>query len=380
VNLRVGLFTYGMKDYLTGIGRYTVELAYGLKRTGLPIEVVLVSPYPESTLPWYRDFEVYPVPTLRRLPYVLLNGDRELSRAARRLQLDILHDPCGIAPFFRPHHDFATVVTIHDAIPLAYPKHQPLLTKLVFHTFLKGARWTTDAVITDSTSSATDIARFIKVPQANLHVTALATSVPSLGKLRAMQERVPQVLAARGITSPYFLVVGAQNPRKNAAGVLAAFHQIKESRPNIALVVAGSHTERTLPRTDGVRHLGYVDDELLGLLYVGATALVFPSFYEGFGIPLLEAMAHGTPVITSNTSSMREVAGSAALLVDPHDTQSIAAAMAQCLDPALSAQLGLSGRLWVRHFSWDDTALKTWRVYQSILRPSAAERIRYHAI
>lgn len=379
MNLRLGLFTYGMNDHLTGIGRYTVELAYALKRASLPLEIVLVSPYPESSLPWYRDFETFPVPKLKRLPHVLLNGDRDLSHAARILRLDILHDPCGIAPFFRTERDFARVVTIHDAIPLAHPENQPLMTKMVFRTFLKGARWTTDAVITVSDSAAMDIARYLKIPRSNLHVTPLATSVPSLGQLQGLRDRVPEVLTARGISPPYFIFVGEQNPRKNVPGIIEAFRRLRQARQDVSLVIAGPRN-RKLPPVDGLITVGYVGDRLLNHLYVGAAGLVFPSFHEGFGIPLLEAMAHGTPVITSNTSSMPEVAGNAALLVNPHDPESIAAAMKRCLDPEVSAHLALSGRFRARQFSWDDTALQTWRVYQSVVKRPPRQSRHHRAV
>jgi len=129
---RVGVFTYGMNDTLTGIGRYTKELTYALRDQYSDLEIVLISPYPESPLPWYRDFKTLAVPQLKRLPMVMARGSSILSAASKKLALDIFHDPCGIAPFGGGWpKSTRKAATIHDAIPLHHPEYQPFLTQWV---------------------------------------------------------------------------------------------------------------------------------------------------------------------------------------------------------------------------------------------------------
>src|SRR2546423_14607762 len=120
--MRVGLFTYGMANRLTGIGRYTQELSYGLRRLAPDLEIILLNPYPASPLSWYRDLPTYHLPLLKLLPAAATLGSVELARAASALKLDVLHDPCGIAPFLAPRFGVRRVVTVHDAIPYLHPE------------------------------------------------------------------------------------------------------------------------------------------------------------------------------------------------------------------------------------------------------------------
>lgn len=364
--LRVGLFTYGMARDLTGIGRYTMELSYALKRLGAPMELMLLSPYPDSPLPWYQDFPVYPVPSLRRLPDVVVRGTQVLAAAAKKLQLDVLHDPCGIAPFLSRREQYGRVVTVHDAIPVTHPEFQPFLTKLVFRTLVPSARWTADAVITVSEHARRDIATHLGIQENLLHVIPLGTRLPPLDQLRLWRSRVEATLQAHQITPPYFLYVGAGAPRKNIPGILTAFEAFKKRRPDVNLVMVGPPPREPLRTPPGVKHLGYASQDVLDVLYVGASALVFPSFYEGFGIPVLEAMARGTPVITSNVSSLPEVVGNAGLLVDPYQNHEIEAAMAKVLNPQVAAELSFNGRIRARQFGWEEAARKTFHIYQRV--------------
>lgn len=361
-----------MPGALTGIGRYAVELSYALRRLELPLDLVLLSPYPDSPLQWYRDFPVYQVPSLKKLPAVVLQGHRVLAHASAKLGLDILHDPCGIAPFLANPGRSARVVTIHDAIPLVHPELQPLATKMVYHTLLRLARWSSDAVITVSNHAKDDLVRALNIPSNRIFVTPLGTALPSLMELSRRRDALPQVLQQLGIHDPYFLWVGADSPRKNLGRVLAAFESLHVERPDMELVLAGPRTSRRNDWPPNVHHLGYVPQSTLDLLYLGATALLYPSLYEGFGAPILEAMSHGTPVITSTTSSMPEVSGNAALLVDPYSVSDIRDAMKKCLDWDTHNKLGFHGRLRAMQFRWDNTALTTFRVYQQLARPRSA--------
>jgi glycosyltransferase involved in cell wall biosynthesis len=375
--MRVGFFTYGMNERMTGIARYTVQLTYALKKLESSLEIILLNPYPSSKHPWYKDFETYPLPHLRLLPSAASLGNLLLHQAARNLKLDILHDPCGIAPFLFPTKAYKRVTTIHDAIPFIYPQTQPLLTRGVFQTLVRSSRLTADAVFTVSTSAANDLRQHLNLSRDKLFVTPLGIELPE----KVVSPEVEQALLHRlNISSPYFLYVGALHPRKNIGRTLEAFLSVRKRTQDIQLVIVGPpswgadevlrQVTASAKGDTGIVFTGFVSDEDLHTLYASAKGLVFPSLYEGFGLPALEAMAHGTPVITSNTSSLPEVVGEAALLVDPLSTTAIEEAMARLLnDEALCQTLSSRGLERAKLFSWESTAQKTLAAYRQILTP-----------
>ena len=191
----------------------------------------------------------------------------------------------------------------------------------------------------------------------------------------ALPEVTQEVLAALGIEGRYVLAVGTLEPRKNLSRLLDAHMQLPEAlRARFPLMVAGGGgwkneelTEK-LATVDHVRHLGAVDRSQLTALYTGAALFVYPSIAEGFGLPILEAMACGTPVLTSNTTSMPEIAGGAALLVDPHDTTAIARQLEQLLTDSVAVKdLSERGLARAQEFSWEKTARATLDVYRAAL-------------
>lgn len=365
--MRVGFFTYGMDRSLSGIGRYAVELTRALKKLEPGLEIVLLNPYPHSELEWYGEFETYAVPSLARVPLAASLGNLVLHQAARRLKLDILHDPCGIAPFLMPAAGYRRVVTVHDAAPLATPDLQPLATRLIFRTLIPWARLSADAVLTVSHHAAGDLERLAGIPKAKLHVTYNGVNPPP----PMSQAEVAGVLERLGIEAPYFLYVGNLVARKNLPRLVQAFGLLRQDIPEARLVIVGARQWKSheLFQQDltHVLVLGYVRDEDLHALYYGARALAFPSLYEGFGIPALEAMAHGTPVLTSNASSLPEVVGEAALLVDPSSIESIREGLGRMWEDAgLRESLRQKGLERARMFTWEKTALSTLEVYRRL--------------
>jgi glycosyltransferase involved in cell wall biosynthesis len=231
-------------------------------------------------------------------------------------------------------------------------------------------------VITLSESSRRDIARIYGLPTERVAVTPLAAADHFQPSERA--EREP-ALARLGVPGPYLLAVGNLQPRKNLARLLEAFRNAIADRGDyVHLVIVGPRKWADSPihraaASDGlngrVHLLGYVTPGDLRMLYGGATALVYPSLYEGFGLPVLEAMACGTPVICSNRPSLPEVAGDAALLIDPTDTGAIARAMTRVLDDAtFRADLHERSLKRSAQFSWTDTARLTRDVYRAAVR------------
>jgi alpha-1,3-rhamnosyl/mannosyltransferase len=184
--------------------------------------------------------------------------------------------------------------------------------------------------------------------------------------------------AARSeLDKPYFLYVGTVEPRKNVASLLEAYDRLPHRiRSNFDLVVAGmmgwgcpAVQQRLETGADGIQYLGYVPEEALPDLTRRATALVFPSFYEGFGLPLAQAMAAGTPAITSYGSSLEEIAGGACLLVDPHSIEELTCAMQQIVDsPSLQQELSTKGRLRAQAFRWERNADESAEFFRSVAK------------
>jgi len=273
-----------------------------------------------------------------------------------------------------------TVVTIHDCTPLVFPEHYAagIKGKLKLN-IQKLSLKSVAAVLTDSENSEKDIIHFLGVPQEKIHVTYLAADkvfrkLPSEGRW--------MVLAKKRYNLPekYLLYVGDINYNKNLPHLLKAFKEL--ALKDYSLVLVGkafknlrlkearriAEVIKELGLKEKVQVLGFVSDNDLVKIYNLARLFCFPSLYEGFGLVILEAMACGCPVLTSNTSSLPEVAGEAAFLVDPHSTQSITEGIKTILgDEKFRQDLIEAGLGRAKEFSWEKTAQKTIEVYQKIL-------------
>ena len=366
--MRIGLFTYGMNDKLTGIGRYAMQLSYAMRKAASDVEIVLINPYPHSPLTWYQDFPVVSVPSLQRLPAVMVWGPIALERIAARHHLDILHDPCGIAPFL-PTQAVRRVVTIHDAIPLIYPQLNPWLGRLVFHTGVPWSRSTTAKVITDSLSAQADLAEYARIPKSHIMVIYPGVDVLDPDEVTSLRQAAcpPGLLESMG--EPYFLYVGAINPRKNVARIIEAVKMLQEQYGRTRLIIVGPDKPSGIPvNSDVVQYIGYVDQKTLDFLYVHASAVLVPSLYEGFGFPALEAMARHTVAIVSNVSSLPEVTRDGAMHVDPHSTKAWVTAMHSVLiDQELREGMARRGYSVAQTFTWEKAARDTIALYRQVL-------------
>jgi len=228
-------------------------------------------------------------------------------------------------------------------------------------------------VLCVSKDSRDQVAERFKVPEERLAVVHNGVS----DRFRPVPRAEAQELVGRiyGVPGPYLLYVGRLEPRKNIGRLLAAFHRFRlHSKTDLKLVLAGRRTEmscgldETIERLnlkDSLVELGYVDEEHLPALYSAAELFLFPTLWEGFGIPVLEAMACGTPVVTSNRSSLPEVAGDAAVLADPYSVEELADCIDRvCGDSALRAELRRKGLERAKLFSWQRTAQETLAAYQ----------------
>jgi len=295
----------------------------------------------------------------------------QLPEGAGRARLDLLHVTTPYGCFRQTR--CKKVITICDVTPLLYPEtHGGLHVwhhRLALPSILRAA----DRIITISEASKRDIVRYLRVPEEKVSITYLAASLPGLASLETAMGPDDGVLPAQ----PYILNVGTLEPRKNLVGLLQAFARARRKGLPHSLVVVGangwgsSSIERLVDELGIREHVhvsGFVDDQTLPQLYAAADFFVYPSLYEGFGLPVLEAMACGAPVITSNVSSMPEVASGAALLVDPRSTDELCDAMLRLAgDGQLRSLLRTKGRERAGHFSWERTAEQTWQIYQEVM-------------
>jgi glycosyltransferase involved in cell wall biosynthesis len=375
--MRIGYLTYGLDRAPTGIGRYAVELVRAARSCAgsSGIELVLLTTEREDRHGLWDLFEHHALPGCYLLPGLMTLGHGWLSLAARRYHLDIIHDPNGVAPFLGPRLGVRRVVTIHDMFAYVYPDKHNRLDIWRYRWQLPTAARRADALITVSECSRRDIERFWGIGAESVSVVTSGVD-PAFTPVTDADEQ-QRVLSRYGIRPPYLLYVGSLNARKNIARLFEAFAAIRPRYPHLTLVVGGKRqwqtseidaTFRRLQLESCVHFTGYLDDADLPALYSGARMFLFPSLYEGFGLPPLEAMACSTPVITSNVSSLPEVVGNAALLVDPFQVEEIAGAICRVLDdPVLADHLCTVGRQRAMGFTWERTAHETFQVYQTMM-------------
>lgn len=293
-----------------------------------------------------------------------------------RLGLDLLHSPDFIPPAFGAPR---FVITVHDLNFLYYPQFLTAESRRYYNEQVGWAIGRADHILADSEATRTDLIQLLKVPPQKVTAVPLAAD-PALGPRPASQVRT--ALVGYGLEPGYLLFVGTLEPRKNLAGLLSAYRILLDRKVTQApLVVVGGRGwlyEDIFARVEAlglagrVRFLHNVPDSDLSALYNGAALLASPSFYEGFGLPALEAMACGTPVVVSDRGSLPEVVGRAGVLVNPDQPESIAEGMARVLDDAgLRARLREEGLAQAAQFTWEETAHKTLRVYRQVLLQSA---------
>ena len=370
--MKLGIIVYGLDRPITGIGYYTLELVKALAELDpRPDMTLLCAGHPGPLSGVVPKHEVA-LSNARLLPFLMTWGQFAIYQQAKKLKLDVLHDPTGAAPLALA----ATkkIVTIHDVIPYVYPNTSTRLDWLIYRYWLPLAVRRLDAVITDSQQSKADIAQYLPLPMEKITVIPCAAN----RHYRPLDiVDVQPVLTRHGIAGPYILYVGSIAARKNLPRLLEAYAQVRQWSTHWRLVIVGARQWKSSPVYETVQRLnlgehvyftGYVEEADLPALYNGADLFVFPSLYEGFGLPVLEALACGTPVVTSKSSSLPEVAGDAALLVDPYNVEDIAHAMRRILaDQALAQDLRARGLKRAAQFSWERTARETLAVYEQVL-------------
>jgi glycosyltransferase involved in cell wall biosynthesis len=267
-----------------------------------------------------------------------------LPRVASRSQLDLLHCPTFRGPLRSP--SCPLVVTVHDLAVLRHPETFNLWTRRYSRLCVSRVARAARLVIAVSEHTRRDVVELLGVPEANVRV------VPN-GVAETFTPDGPSE------SGDYVLAVGTIEPRKNLERLAAATRKL-----GVELRVVGAPGWGHVELGSGARSLGRVSDEELARLYRGARCLAYPSLYEGFGIPIVEAMASGTPVVTSRDGATEEVAGGAAVLVDPLDVDAIAAGIEEAV--ARRDELARAGLERARSFGWDEVARRTAEVYREV--------------
>jgi len=296
-----------------------------------------------------------------------------LPLAVSRIKADLLYAPYFSLPLVAGAR---TVVTIHDLIPLLLPEYAPSAPFKAYFKLVSAATRRADAIVTDSRHSAADIARLLDVPPDKIHVVPLGVDARFTHAHDA--EELARLRTRLGLPERFILYLGGVDPRKNVSVLLRALKLLHDRGQKIAplAIVAPQGGRFADPRDEAARlgvtsetlFLDWIADEDKAALYAAATAFVFPSRYEGFGLTPLEAMAAGTPVLCSSASSLPEVTGDAALLLDPDDAEAWANALVRIdADDALRADLAARGRARAATFTWDDTVAGLLRVFQRVV-------------
>jgi glycosyltransferase involved in cell wall biosynthesis len=360
-----------LRDY--GIGTYVRNLLRQLARQDQATDYVVICRQIDAEIsselgPNFRA-------VTERAPAYSVREQFAVPLDLRRERAALFHAPHYVLPPLTPCR---SVVTIHDCIHLRFPQYLP---NRVAYVYARASLWTAlhraARVITVSEASKRDILRYFHVPESRIDVIYNAIDdrfwePPTADQMERVRQRYQ-------LNAPFVLYAGNIKPHKNLERLIEAFHILRQNPAlkDVQLLIIGDEVSKyaMLRRAvhrhklhKHVRFFGFVSHETLAALYRLADVFVFPSLYEGFGLPPLEAMASGTPVIASNVSSLPEVVGEAALMIDPYEPQAIADAIRRVLDePELRGTLRVRGLARAREFSWERSIRRVRQIYDEVL-------------
>lgn len=366
----IGIDARKLSDF--GIGVYIQHLVRGLAQIDRENRYVLFvgSAYAGELDDLPENFRLI----AERAPVYSLREQVILSWRLLRLRLDLYHATHYVLPLVTPRR---VVVTIHDIIHLLYPEFLPNRFAFVYaQRMIRRSLLKSDRVIADSQNTKSDLMDYFEVD--GRKIRRIYPGVADRYLVQLAEEQIHRELARCEITRPYLLFVGNPKPHKNLDNVVQAYGRaLARGGFDADLVCVGGRDggdfkirerARQLGLTDRVRLLGHVEEAALPALYQGATLFLYPTLYEGFGLPVVEAMASGVPVITSHNSALREVAEGYAELVNPLAVDEIVEAIHRCMtDDEHRASLAELGRRRAKDFRWLRTAEQTLEVYLSAL-------------
>lgn len=355
-----------------GVGTYIRNLVPALARRDPSLEVTLFHARfdpPKPAEPWMTAFADEELAGSIRSLYPRWNLAGRPALPAPLRSADLVHAMSGSA--IPPVADGQRlVVTVHDLAFDRYPGMFPRPWRAMYRLGLRAAVRRAHAIVTPSRSTAEDLLSRTNVEPRKLHV------VPEAAALPESDVDVGEALSRLKLMPPYVLFVGTIEPRKNLVRLVRAYRRVAATGVPHSLVLAGPlgwhheslMRELALEGPGEIVMTGALAPDELDAVYRAADAFVYPSVYEGFGLPVLEAMTRGVPVVASNTSSLPEVTGDAAIGVNPRSVRELAAAIESlCTDVDLADRLAAAGRRRAERFSWDETAARTAEVYEQVL-------------
>jgi glycosyltransferase involved in cell wall biosynthesis len=368
--LRIAIDARKLRDY--GIGTYVRNLLRYLSRLDRDTEYIVLCRQQDSgiTSALGENFRAVAEPS----PTYSVREQLSVPLDLRRENVDLFHAPHYVLPPLTP---CKAIVTIHDCIHLRFPQYLP---NRLGYAYARAALWMathrSNRVLTVSEASKRDILRYFRISPSKIDV--IYNAIDERFGETPDPDDVVRVRDRYQLDGQFVLYAGNIKPHKNLERLIEAFHTFRRGQfEHVKLLIIGDEISKyaTLRRAvhkfklhKHVRFFGFVPDQTLAILYRLAGVFVFPSLYEGFGLPPLEAMASGTPVITSNVSSLPEVVGDAAVLIDPYEPNAIAEAMRRVLsEPSLRADLRERGHQRVREFSWERSVARVREIYSEVL-------------
>ncbi len=352
-----------------GKGWYTFHIARNLLKIDQKNDYIL---YTKEKVPGFDEFDNVKIKQFN-LPHLLWH--QRVASDVKKEAVDVYFSPSSYITPAILNKNIKSVITVHDLVaflfPTAHNKKAVFLEKL----FLKKALKKSAHVTAVSTNTKRDIINKFHYDESKISTIFCSGS----SAFRPLKKETLKPFAHKtNLPAKFFLAVGTIEPRKNYKRLIKAFAALSKVAPNYHLIIVGKNGWQFEEVYEEIRKnylgkkvhtLGYISEPSLIKLYNLATALVFPSLYEGFGIPPLEAMQCGCPVIASNTSSIPEVVGDAGLLITPENPESIAKAMHKLIkDDELRANLESQGLIQARKFSWELSAKKLLEVFNSVAK------------
>lgn len=366
----------------TGIARYARELVNALSEFDESVKVVPVATWSDGDKDYINELKAGTglrfLPTGRWItPLLWFSIEYPNLENLLDIPIDVVHaNYLGyIVPTSKPY-----VITVHDIIPLTHPEYSKSNSAWFMEKHLKQALEKASAFICVSHATANSLIDYARRSySADLSDRAYVVHEGIADEYFLTSDVSVDRNSCPGISHPFILAVGKISPRKNLGAIISALHKLQSTIPHHLVTVGGSGWDYkgvmqlvdSLGMSERVHFLGYVSDETLITLYNNAALFVYPSLLEGFGLPVLEAMASGCPVVTSSVSSLPEVAGNAAMLVDPLNIDEIAAVIeAICTDQMLASELRWKGKQRAAQFSWQKCARETLAIYDRIMPES----------
>lgn len=376
--MRIALNGTALLSPLTGVGRYTYQLATGLKQH-VDLSIFyggnwsddLVRSVPVKNIAQYKKIVGLLIPRARTISRIL--QQRQFTKGQKLVESDLYHEPNFLAYKFKG----PTVLTVHDLSWIRYPDTHPKDRIHMMDRYFMPSLERAQKIITDSEFIKSEIVATFNIKPEKIHAIGLGVEADFRPK---SESETVDTLKKHGLNyHKYILALGTLEPRKNLQQALETFltlpHRVRKEYPLVLVGMLGWKTSTLeklidpLIKTGEVRQLGYVSRSELIDITASAKMLIYPSIYEGFGLPPLEAMACGTPVIASNVSSIPEVVGSAGILIDPYDTNELREAILNLIDDdVMHKKLSVTSLERSRNFSWEQCTRNTIEVYKEVLK------------